>query len=83
MRWPDWLRKRTVKTVRTRPFDEDALPETAAPTLDHARDHRAHDMERGPEVLLEHLPELRRIDVGDLCAARVATDQMEQDIDRA
>ncbi|CAM5524519.1 hypothetical protein [Leifsonia shinshuensis] len=34
MRWPNWLRKRTEKTVRTRPFDEDALPETAAPTLE-------------------------------------------------
>ncbi|QNE34852.1 hypothetical protein [Leifsonia shinshuensis] len=34
MRWPNWLRKRTEKTVRTRPFDEDALPEPAAPTLE-------------------------------------------------
>ncbi|MEY9950915.1 hypothetical protein [Leifsonia sp. EB34] len=34
MRWPNWLRKRAEKTVRTRPFDEDALPETAAPTLE-------------------------------------------------
>lgn len=33
MRWPDWFRKRPVKTVRTRPFDEDALPEPTAPTL--------------------------------------------------
>jgi hypothetical protein len=38
MRWPNWLRKRTVKTVRTRPFDEDALPEPAAPTLDQTVD---------------------------------------------
>jgi hypothetical protein len=34
MRWPEWLRKRPDKTVRTRPFDEDALPEPAAPTLE-------------------------------------------------
>lgn len=38
MRWPSWLRKPTVKTVRTRPFDEDALPEPAAPTLEQTVD---------------------------------------------
>ncbi|MGN6427308.1 MAG: hypothetical protein ACTHMF_10865 [Leifsonia sp.] len=36
MRWPSWLRRRTVKTVRTRPFDEDALPEPAAPTAEQS-----------------------------------------------
>ncbi|WP_426623469.1 hypothetical protein ACPPVW_12635 [Leifsonia sp. McL0607] len=34
MHWPDWLPKRSDNTVRTRPFDEDALPEPAAPTLE-------------------------------------------------
>ena len=36
MRWPNWMRLRTERTVRTRPFDEDALPETAAPTLEQS-----------------------------------------------
>ena len=36
MRWPSWLRRRTVKTVRTRPFDEGALPEPAAPTAEQS-----------------------------------------------
>lgn len=36
MRWPSWLRRRAVKTVRTRPFDEDALPEPATPTAEQS-----------------------------------------------
>ncbi len=35
MRWPGWFRRRTDRPL-TRPFDENALPDTAPPTLDHA-----------------------------------------------
>ncbi len=35
MRWPRWFRKRPV-TARTRPFDEDALPPVAPPTLEQS-----------------------------------------------
>jgi hypothetical protein len=37
MRWPKWLRRsEQKKTTRTRPFDEGALPEPAAPTLEQS-----------------------------------------------
>lgn len=36
MRWPGWFRRRTEKTVRTRPFDERALPEPSVPTVEQA-----------------------------------------------
>lgn len=35
MRWPNWFRKRAA-TPRVRPFDEDALTETAPPTLEQS-----------------------------------------------
>jgi hypothetical protein len=35
MRWPGWFRRRADRPL-TRPFDEHALPEATAPTLDHA-----------------------------------------------
>ena len=37
MRWPGWFRPRAQRRL-TRPFDEAALPETPAPTLEHAVD---------------------------------------------
>jgi hypothetical protein len=36
MRWPQWFRRRPEKTARTRPFDEGALPEPVAPTLEQS-----------------------------------------------
>lgn len=36
MRWPKWFRTRAEKTTRTRPFDETALPEPVAPTLEQS-----------------------------------------------
>ena len=36
MRWPKWFRRGVEKTTRTRPFDEDALPEPVAPTLEQS-----------------------------------------------
>jgi hypothetical protein len=38
MRWPRWFRRRAEKTTRTRPFDEGALPEPVAPTLEQSVD---------------------------------------------
>jgi hypothetical protein len=36
MAWPSWFRRRTPRTVRTRPFDEDALPEAVRPTVEQS-----------------------------------------------
>lgn len=36
MRWPKWFRRRVEKTTRTRPFDEHALPEPPAPSLEQS-----------------------------------------------
>lgn len=36
MRWPSWFRKSSEPSVRTRRFDEDALPEPPAPTLEQS-----------------------------------------------
>lgn len=38
MRWPKWFRYRPERTVRTRPFDEDALPLPPAFTLEQSVD---------------------------------------------
>lgn len=34
MRWPNWLRRHPERTVRTRPFDEEALPTPPQPTME-------------------------------------------------